>query len=270
MGPAPHNLAARFVRDGYVAPLDLLSPAEAADLRAQIDGVVAAHGGTPELARWSYYKSHLLFDWLAGLAAHPRVLDAVEALLGPDILLWESSFFVKEAGSPAHFGWHQDLTYWYLAPDGVALTVWLALSQVTAAHGCMRILPGSHRLGQLPHEQKDDPTSLLARGQFITAALPEERAVDITLDPGQGSIHGSLVVHGSGANQAESPRVCCLLNYVPADARPTRYRYSALRVRGRNAQGHFAKDPWPQGSLTPRNLAAYAEALELFEQRYGA
>ena len=117
-----------------------------------------------------------------------------------------------------------------------------------------------------PH---DDPTSLLARGQFITVPVPDETAADITLEAGQGSIHSSLVVHGSRANQAETPRVCCLLNFVPARARPIRFRYSALRVRGENRHGHITEDPWPDGSLSATNLAAYENALDLFELRYG-
>ena len=263
------DLATHFHRDGYVAPIDLLAREEAADLRARIDDLMARHGGTPELAQWSYYKSHILFDWVAALAAHPRVLAAVEPLLGPDILLWESSFFVKQPHSPAHFGWHQDLTYWYLEPKGVALTVWVALSEVTVEHGCMQILPGTHGLGQLPHEPHDDPASLLARGQFITADLPEETAADITLEAGQGSIHSSLVVHGSRGNRAATPRVCCLLNFVPARAQPTRFRYSALPVLGEDRHGHFTADPWPDGSLSAANLAAYEDSLDMFEQRYG-
>ena len=72
------------------------------------------------------HKTHLLFTWLADLVRHPRILDAVEDLYGPDLLCWTTNFFIKEKANPAFVSWHQDSTYWGLSQPDV-VTAWVAL-----------------------------------------------------------------------------------------------------------------------------------------------
>src|SRR4029453_15391031 len=158
-------------------------------------------------------KPHLLFTWLAELVRHPSVLDAVEDVLGPDILCWNTSFFTKEARSPGFVSWHQDATYWGLSEPDV-VTAWVAFTESTPANGNMRVIPGSHR-APVPHVDTFHPDNLLSRGQEIAVEVDESRAVDIVLAPGEMSLHHVLMVHGSGANLSGDRRIGFAIRYIP-------------------------------------------------------
>ena len=131
----------RTTEDGFHFPVPVLTPAEARGLRRRLEAVEAEHGGA--LRGEIRHKPHLLFTWLAELVRHPTILDAVEDVLGPNLLVWSTSFFIKEARDPAYVSWHQDATYWGLsAPD--VLTAWVAFTDATVENGAMRMVPGSH------------------------------------------------------------------------------------------------------------------------------
>jgi ectoine hydroxylase-related dioxygenase (phytanoyl-CoA dioxygenase family) len=208
-----------------------------------------------------YYKSHLAFAWYAELCCYPRILDVVESLLGPDILLWNSSFLPKAPHSKSRFTWHQDATYWGLEPAHV-LSVWLALSHVTPESGCVRMLPGTHLGGQLPHENTFDPGVMLPRGQRVNLAVDEERAVDVVLNPGEASFHGVFTVHGSGPNETDDWRLGCNMTYLATHVRALNGVESALLVRGKDRYGHFYPESWPDGDLTAASLENHRIALD--------
>ncbi len=169
----------RYREAGYLSGVGVLSEEEAGRARQAALTFLETHANHPDHSDWVYYKSHLLFGWVDALVHQPRLLDAVEDLLGPDVLLWNSFLPFKAPRSSSHFGWHQDSTYWGLEPPTLGLTVWLALGAVTAESGCMRVIPGSQTRGQLPHEQTFHKDSLLRRGQRITAPVDEGRAAEV-------------------------------------------------------------------------------------------
>ena len=144
----------QFDKDGYVFPIPVLDSDEVADFRAQLEKTEAAQGGALHPGQRS--KSFLLFPWLWDIAHDPRILDPVEQLIGPDILLWNTIFWIKEAGSKSFISWHQDTRYWGLSSDKV-VTAWLALSPASIKAGCMRVMPSTHRGEVLPHE--DTPST---------------------------------------------------------------------------------------------------------------
>ena len=123
-------------------------------------------------------KPHLLFTWLDELVRDDAVLDAVEGVIGPDILCWASSFFTKEAHDPSYVSWHQDLTYWGLEPADI-VTAWIALSPSTPESGCMRVVPGSHKRDVLPHTETFAAHNLLSRGQEVQVEVDEREAKDV-------------------------------------------------------------------------------------------
>src|SRR5205085_12125410 len=149
---------------------------------------------------------HLLFPFLAGLVRHPRLLDAVEDVLGPDILCWNSNFFIKEAANPAFVSWHQDSTYWGLSEPDV-VTAWVALTPSNAANGAMAVIPGSHQLDQAPHRDTFDRHNLLTRGQEIAVEVDDSKAALLCLEPGEMSLHHVRLVHGSAPNPSGDRRI---------------------------------------------------------------
>jgi non-heme Fe2+,alpha-ketoglutarate-dependent halogenase len=169
----------RYERDGYYCPVRVLSAEEARSYRDRLERVERDLGGP---LRGVYrIKPHLLFTWLAALVRHPAILDAVEDVIGPDILCWNTSFFTKEARSPGFVSWHQDATYWGLSEPDV-VTAWVAFTESNPRNGNMRVVPGSHR-APVPHVDTFHPDNLLSRGQEITVEVDEARAADIILQP---------------------------------------------------------------------------------------
>ena len=139
---------AHYREEGYLAPLPVIAEDEALLLRARLETVEAGMGGP--LRGDLRHKTHLLFPFLADLVRHPRILDPIEDLLGPDLLCWTSNFFIKEATDPAFVSWHQDSTYWGLSAPEV-VSAWVALTPSNAENGAMAVIPGSHTTDQVPH-----------------------------------------------------------------------------------------------------------------------
>mgnify|MGYP003347575660 CR=1 FL=1 len=124
----------RYRREGFHFPVRVLSAAQARSYRDRLEAHERATGGP--ISGNMRHKVHLLFTWADELVRHPAVLDAVEDVIGPDILCWSTSFFIKEARSTSFVSWHQDSTYWGLSTSDV-ITAWIALSDVPPASGPM-------------------------------------------------------------------------------------------------------------------------------------
>ena len=246
---------AQYREAGWYAPLPVLSTAEAAALRARLEAHERAAGAP--LSGAMRHKCHLLFTWLWELVHDPRILDAVEDVLGPDLLCWSSSFFIKEARDPGFVSWHQDATYWGLSSPDV-MTVWLALSPSTLESGAMQVIPTTH-LEQFQHRDTFDEHNLLTRGQEVTVEVDRARAVPLVLAPGEASLHHVLLVHGSEPNRADDRRIGLALRYMPTHVRQVAgARDSATLVRGVDRHGHFELEQAPEFDLSPAARARHA------------
>jgi phytanoyl-CoA dioxygenase PhyH len=250
---------ARYREEGWLAPIRVMGEDEAAGLRAALEAVETRMGGP--LRGDLRHKSHLLFPFLAELIRHPRILDAVEDLLGPDILCWSSSFFIKEAANPSFVSWHQDSTYWGLSQPEVA-TAWVALTPSNAANGAMAVIPGSHKLDQIPHRDTFHRHNLLTRGQEIAVEVEESRSVLLELSPGEMSLHHVRLVHGSAPNPSPDRRIGYAIRYIPTHIRQIEGEDSATLVRGVDRYGHFEPEPYPDGEMTAAMLALHKRIAE--------
>ena len=113
-----------YERDGFVFPVAVLTHHEVNEFRGELQSWEQARGALIDFPEKS--KSYLLFNWADQLVHHPKILDAVQDLIGPDILVYHSTLFLKEANTPAYVRWHQDSTYFYLEPH-LHVTAWVAL-----------------------------------------------------------------------------------------------------------------------------------------------
>jgi non-haem Fe2+, alpha-ketoglutarate-dependent halogenase len=247
-----------YRRDGFHFPIRVLTPGEALGYRRRLEALEAAHGGrlTAELRQ----KPHLLLTWLADLVRHPAVLDAVEDVLGPNLLVWSTSFFIKEAHDPAFVSWHQDATYWGLSEPDV-VTAWVAFTDATVENGAMRMVPGSHG-EQLAHRDTFAPHNLLSRGQEIAVEVDDGRGVDVVLRAGEMSLHHVRMVHGSPANRSDDRRIGFAIRYLPTYVRQVAGgEDGAMLVRGVDDHHHFVPEHPPAADLTPEARAHHAEAV---------
>jgi hypothetical protein len=205
-----------YERDGFVFPVDVLTPEEVRACRGELEAWEHARGATIDFPEKS--KSYLLFAWADRLVHHPAVLDAVEDVIGPDILVYHSTLFLKEARTPAFVRWHQDSTYFYLEPH-LHVTAWVALSDATVQAGCMRALPGSHRWGAFEHDDIPEPMNMIRRGQGISGRFDCERGTPMPVLAGQMSLHHTDLVHASGANDSDDRRIGLAISYIPSGLR---------------------------------------------------
>jgi non-heme Fe2+,alpha-ketoglutarate-dependent halogenase len=254
---SPEAIAA-FHRDGYCSPLRVMSAADAHKYRDALQAH-EAEAGKPLQGNWRH-KTHLLFTWADELVHHPKVLDAVEDLIGPDLFCWTTNFFIKEAASPGFISWHQDSTYWGLEPHDV-VTAWIAFTRSDYVSGCMKVIPATHREDQLPHVDTFHKDNLLSRGQEIAVEVNEADAVPCLLEPGEMSLHHIKLVHGSEPNRSSDRRIGFAIRYIPTYIRQIKVRDSATLVRGVDRYRHFDHEPRPQHDLDTAALAAHAEAV---------
>jgi non-heme Fe2+,alpha-ketoglutarate-dependent halogenase len=250
----PAQVAA-YRRDGYVHPLPCLSTEEAARYRGVLEDWERESGEQATLIIRN--KGHLKLRALYDLVHDPRVLDAVESVIGPNILCWSSSLFVKEPRDPAFVAWHQDSYYWGLEPDDV-VSAWIAFAPSTLENGAMQVIPGTHTAPQFPHA-KSPPGSgnMLFTHEEIAVDVDERQGVSLLLEEGEMSLHHVKIVHGSPPNRSDARRYGYAIRYVASHVRQRGDQPYATLVRGRDDHGFFRRDPVPTRDFDPAVLALF-------------
>jgi ectoine hydroxylase-related dioxygenase (phytanoyl-CoA dioxygenase family) len=257
------DLGRRYGEDGFINGIDIISD-EAARKHRQI-----LENAENQIGALHYKpKIHTLLMSPYELATLPAVLDVVERCIGPDILLFNITYIIKEPQTRSHVSWHQDLTYWGLSDD-TQVTMWLALSPATAESGCMRMLPGSHKFGKLEHKVTDDQNNVLLQGQTIEG-VDESSAVLCPLKPGQASFHHGWTMHASLPNTSEDRRIGLNVQYIAPHVRQIKHDLdSAILVRGVDEYHHFAVDEVAVSDLDPVAVARHVELQRLYEATAG-
>ncbi len=255
----------RYAADGYLPGRPLLTAEEIAYYRAGCERgcgpVITAPGRRQSSNR---VKPYLLFPWAAALVRHARILDCVESLIGPDIMVFHTTVWLKEPHSETFVPWHQDGTYFGLAPFE-HVTAWVALTDSTPENGCVQIIPHSHTTGQRPHFDQPDPKAMLSRGQTLAEPIDETCAVRLELTAGEVSFHHTLAYHRSGTNRTSERRIGIGVSYIPTRVRHVgTTRLSATLVRGTDTYGHFDHEPAPLADEDAAALRAHADSIGRF------
>jgi ectoine hydroxylase-related dioxygenase (phytanoyl-CoA dioxygenase family) len=262
----------RYRANGFLSPLPALEAEEVQRYRNALAATEARLGGSLMAIDRKYRGNmHLLVRWVDELARHARILDAVEDLIGPDILLYTSRFFIKEPVSEGIAAWHQDCTYFGLRPfDHV--TAWVALSNVTPAAGPLEFAVGSHIRGPLLQKSNVVGNSVNTAGQKIVEWFDTSRTEVAPLAPGQFSLHHTCVVHQSGPNRSPERRIGLALSYIPTRTRHIgSRRMPASLVRGEDSCAHFDLQPRPREDFgaaeTARHDASFAAYIDSFYEQ---
>jgi non-haem Fe2+, alpha-ketoglutarate-dependent halogenase len=250
---------AQFREQGYVSPVRVLSEQQANRIREQLEAYERSTGGP--LRGELRHKSHLLFKFLSDLVHNERIVDAIEDLYGPNLLCWNTNFFIKEANTPAFVSWHQDSTYWGLSTPDV-VTAWVALTRSDEPSGAMSVIPGSHRMDQVPHRDTFDDNNLLTRGQEVAVEVDESAAVRFDLEPGEMSLHHVRIVHGSPPNRSDRRRIGLAIRYIPTSVRQIEGDDSATLVRGVDEFNTFEHEPVPTADMQPDMVALHKRIAE--------
>ena len=246
-----------FHEHGFLPGIDVFGEDECDAFRIRVEAFEQTRPGAVE---WAFdIKTNLLFDWIYELSNNPRLLDAVEDLIGPDVLLTNSIFRIKEPGSATFYGWHQDAARIRVEPGFVL--AFIAISEANPGNGCLRVIPESQ------HEVQ--PFSLVgyAHRQLARVREVDEReAVDMVLAKGQVGLLHCNTIHGSGPNRSSGRRIGLINDYTPPSARQSAGMGSGQLVRGTDRWGHFGAEPVPVGVCTRENVLARRRILNAFPE----
>lgn len=226
MGPL--DIEGEWAADGWAVAHAVLDPGTIAHLLAHLDRLVSER---PDAATTGLLAGTVVDDrvWLEAVG-DARLLDLVEALLGPGVVLFSSCWVVKPPRTGRAAAWHQDGGTWPLEPLE-AVTLWIALDDADAGNGALRVIPGSHRTGLLPHDRDDRRLAT----ELFNVALPPEAvdeavAVDVVLRAGDVSAHHPALIHGSGPNRSDRPRRALVARYHPPTTRVTQPGWPSTAV----------------------------------------
>ena len=252
-----------YWRDGFLSPIEVFTSDEVAAARTSLEEIERDYLDADLPLPLNTYKrvnAQVVMPFVADIARHPAILDVVEGILGPDILVYAAEFFVKEPKTTAIVSMHQDLTYWGLGAIDGMVTAWLALSPATRASGCMDFVMGSHKNPILPHEDTFDANNLLSRGQEVKVDIDEADKTPIILAPGQMSLHHGLTIHGSGPNTSDDRRIGCVIRYIRPDMEQrVGAKDYVMAARGEDRFGNFVHAPAPRANFDAESLAIYEE-----------
>lgn len=254
---------AQYWEDGYLFPIPVMTPTEAQALREELEQIEAQwlDNGLPlPLNTYKRINAHAVMPLAARIGSNPAILDVVEGILGPDILVYSVEFFIKEPNTRHKVSMHQDLTYWGLGAIDGLVTAWLALSPATPASGCMDFVKASHKNPILPHEDTFAEDNLLSRGQEVKVDVDPADRVPIEIHPGEISLHHGLTIHGSGPNTTDDRRIAAVVRYCTPDVKQQVGAIDyAMPARGTDTSGNFRHVTAPDGLFTPEALAVYDE-----------
>lgn len=270
MGTLPAEQIAQWKQNGFLSPFPLLDERELAACQRGVERYEAWLGSPINADKNHKWRSmpYLLMPWAAKLARDPRILDRVEDLIGPDILIFTSTFFIKEPHSPTIAAWHQDSTYYGIEPKE-EVTVWVALTEASEAAGCMDAVSYRGTPRQLSHVSRAVENSVNRAAQVITEPFDDSAPVAMPLKPGWFSMHHGLCPHRSGPNTSSHRRIGLGLNFIPTRTRPSgSIRQAALLVRGNDRYGHFETAPWPTEEFGKGEVAAHEHAIALYRDGY--
>ncbi len=242
-----------FQERGYVSAIPMFSPDEVAGFQTHYERLLAMLPADLSISRvnWWHKQNRTLHD----LCLDPRILDCVEPLLGPNFFLWGSQFFSKEPVDGTEVPWHQDSHYWPLQPQH-SVTVFMAWTDCTRENACMRVVPGTHRVGLLRHHTREDGKAVL-RQEIDAGEFDPETAVDLELCAGEVSLHHDAIVHGSGPNLSSRRRVGFTCRFSATEVKCDRAVWPTFRAylaRGVDEYRHNLPGEVPAGDGAPTGM----------------
>jgi len=263
---APGRLSAaeveRYRELGYHFPVRAMSTEKAASYMRKLEAHEAKYGKLQGILR---HKAHLYLTWLDEIVRMPSILDAVGDVLGPDIMVYSSSFFTKEPHDPGYVSWHQDAHYWGLN-SGDVITAWVAFVDSDTENGAMRVIPGTH-LVDMPHIDTFAKDNMLSRGQEVSVDLGDRKWVELDLKAGEFSLHHVGIVHGSEPNNSDRRRIGFAVRYMAPHVKQTIVaKDGAMLVRGTDRYRNFDHEPSPKADMDAEAVAFHKFAMERLNQ----
>ena len=217
---------------GFLVPKFRLHADRLTQLRAALKRVIAANPETRPEQLVSIHIDEKNTEGVAGdekfldIACDDQIVDLVEQLIGPDVVLWGCQAFCKPPGDGMEVPWHQDGHYWPIRPLATC-TVWIAIDDSVIENGCLRVIPSSHRAKALYSHFKEERSDVVLNQRVEDGLFDESSAVDVELEAGQISLHNVYLIHGSNPNRSARRRAGLAIRYMPGSSLFDRSRPAA-------------------------------------------
>ena len=256
------EIVSSYSESGYFFPIQAMDSSQAQIYRSQLEALEVANADIDLGNKNQLNFPHVIFQFANEIVRNSRILDVVEALIGPNILVWGSTFFIKEPHTDSFVSWHQDLRYWGLKKEDEVVSAWLALSPVNQANGCMRFLPKTHTSELLEHNDTFDDKNFLTRGQEANVDINEAETVHVELQPGEVSFHHGRLLHASASNNSDQRRIGLAINYISTQNRQVVAKKDfGMLVRGVDNHRYFEHVPPPDDDMSDQAMAWHNNIL---------
>ena len=236
---------------GFISPLNIFSNIKANRIREEIELIEKLM--PEELEKSGRYNAHLISPLLDEVTHNSKILDAVQSIIGKNILVCGTTLFIKNPNQKNFVSYHQDAKYIGLEPHNW-VTAWVAITDSNEKNGCMRMWPGSHKESLKEHDQKFNEGNLLTRGQTVNE-VPKEETVPLILKAGQMSLHHPSVVHGSDLNLSSDRRIGFVIqSYIGTNVKQVLGKNSVQIARGTDEFNYHEKIGRPKGLMNKYDL----------------
>ena len=223
------NQLKQYKDEGFVSPINIFSKEKAKKIRNEIE--LIEKDLPKELEKSGRYNAHLISPLLDEVTHNPKILDAVQSLIGEDILVCGTTLFIKNPNEKGFVSYHQDAKYIGLEPHNW-VTAWVAITDSNEHNGCMRMWSGSHKDNLKQHNQKFNEGNLLTRGQTVMN-VPIKETTPLILAAGQMSLHHPTTVHGSDLNKSNDRRIGFVIqSYIGTNVKQVLGKNSVQLARG--------------------------------------
>ena len=245
--------------NGYIAPIDVLSKQEANEIRNEIETIEKKWPKALEGIGRNYI--HLISPVFNKVCLNTKILDAVESIIGKNILICGTTLFIKNPNEKGFVSFHQDAKYIGLEPHNW-VTAWIAVTDTNEENGCMRMWSGSHKQKIKHHEQKFDENNLLTRGQTIEN-VPIKETEPIILKAGQMSLHHPTIVHGSGLNRSNDRRIGFVVqSYIGSNVDQVLGKIYVQKARGEDTHKFHEYSNVPKDLMTKEDIKSWNKAKD--------
>ena len=253
-------LSKEYFTNGFISGIPIISEENSLHHRNELEKAESKIGNL-------HYKTkvHTILKSPFELATNKKILDIVEKIIGPNILLHNVTYIIKEPNTKTHVSWHQDLTYWGFNNDH-QVSAWIALSPTTKRSGCMQMIPKSHNIGKFKHVKTYDKNNVLSSGQKVDN-IKESKSIYCELLPGEASFHHGWILHKSNPNQSNDRRIGLNIQYLSTDVKQLKHdQDSAICVRGIDEYNHFHKDKPAIKNLDYNDLKKFYEVFKKYKK----
>ena len=245
------NQLKQYEDKGFVSPIDIFSKEKSKEIRNEIELIEKEM--PEELEKSGRYNAHLISPLLDEVTHNSKILNAVQSLIGENILVCGTTLFIKNPNEKGFVSYHQDAKYIGLEPYNW-VTAWVAITDSSEKNGCMRMWSGSHKNNLKDHDQNFNEGNLLTRGQTVNY-IPKEKITPLILKAGQMSLHHPTVVHGSDLNESNDRRIGFVIqSYIGTNVKQVLGKNSVQLARGHDKFNYHDKIGRPNSLMNKDDL----------------